>query len=1366
MRRPFRPRFEQLEDRSVPATHVWSGAVNANWSTAGNWSSGGVPTSNEAGGTIVEIPIDDLTINQNIPNLTIAELRFTNPGSSTLTLVEPLTINTNAAPNNIVSNGGTNHITGGSIPLTSAFPQMYVDVAAGTLTIDSTISGAYGVNKYGAGVLLFNGANTYTGTTTIFDGTLAVDGNQNQNRLVANAQVVVNNGGTFEVRGNNALPIHANAVDVAVNSGGTLRVVSGGSAALGAGGESHAHLRNITLDSGAVRLAYSGTGTAFDTANFTLKGTLSVTASSQISFDGSANASTGGVQLNGSHTISVAAGAFLTVAAELQDEVGIAGAVEKVGTGTLVLNAANTYTGLTSVTSGTLQVIGTGAFNRLVPNAQVAVSTGAVFEVASENPLPSNANAIDVVLDGGTYRLTGAANNGGHVRNIGFTNGGRVETSGTVGSFHGYNLFLSGNVLVNGSSATPATIDLQDGLGVSGGRTFDVADITGSPASDLLVTRGGIINESAGAVTKTGTGTMVLAANSNYTGTTTISAGTLQIGTGGTTGTLGTGAVVNTGTLTFNRSDSFPVSNNITGVGGNLVLAGGTMTLTGSTPNTYTGTTTITNGTLVLNTTMADAAISGTIVVGDNTGAAGSAVLRLAVSQQVPFPATITVNADGRLEQNGSENFAAMVLGSATGGGTVTIGPANSLGIVSGTVTTVASPTGSTIGGTTGSFFPGGAVLTVANGSALNDLTITSFLQGSGGLTKAGAGRLTITNDSTFGFTGTIVMQSGDLVVNGQLPSNPVTMTGGFVGGNGVVGPITATGGVVVPGLLTAPATFASGSLSLSNGAAFLPLVTAAAADRLNVTGTVTLTGAVFDVQTSGSPVTNGTVYTLISNDGTDAVVGTFNGLPEGATVTVGTQTFRISYQGGDGNDVTLTAPPAATTTTTTLASSQNPSVVGQSVTFTATVTAASGTPTGTVTFFAGGVSLGTVALDANGRASFSGPFNAAGTYSPFAIYNGSAGTFLASTSSPLTQVVRASSLSGLLLISGPINGMGVQYARNPASNTFDQPQPVLLGVANVEQHVAMGDVNGDGVLDRVSGTGFGVPATVLVFTGTNGEFLAQLNPFGEYFGGVFVTTGDLNGDGRAEIVVTPDAASAFAGPVDTQLPVVVYDGATFAELARFDGLASLDGASGQAPGTRLGGRAAVADVNGDGVPDLMVSAGTGGGPRITIWNGTGFAGAAGGKPTTNPLKNLFVFEETQRGGAFAAAGDIDGDGFAELIAGGGPGGGPRVRVVNGNKLFTLQDVPSNLDDPTNLSNGLVMNNFFGGSDQSRGGVRVTVKDVDGDARADIVTGSGAGDASAVNVYLASALVASSSPSAYQTFDPFGETLPGGVWVG
>ena len=208
--------------------------------------------------------------------------------------------------------------------------------------------------------------------------------------------------------------------------------------------------------------------------------------------------------------LSVTGGA-LTIASPIT---GTSQNVQKGGTGTLIFNAANTYTGGTTVAAGTLKIIGAGTNNRLPNNAQVSVASGAVFDVANVNPLPQGANAIDVTLNGGTFQMTGANNSGDHVRNITFNNGGTVKTSGTVDSFHGYNLFLNGNVTVTGTGATPATIDLANGLGISGDHTFNVADITGTGAADLLIQTGEIINESAGAITKSGPGTMTITANS------------------------------------------------------------------------------------------------------------------------------------------------------------------------------------------------------------------------------------------------------------------------------------------------------------------------------------------------------------------------------------------------------------------------------------------------------------------------------------------------------------------------------------------------------------------------------------------------------------------------------------------------------------------------------------------------------------------------------------------------------------------------------------------------------------------------------------------------------------------------------------
>ena len=76
--------------------------------------------------------------------------------------------------------------------------------------------------------------------------------------------------------------------------------------------------------------------------------------------------------------------------------------------------------------------------------------------------------------------------------------------------------------------------------------------------------------------------------------------------------------------------------------------------------------------------------------------------------------------------------------------------------------------------------------------------------------------------------------------------------------------------------------------------------------DQINVTGKVNLAGATLDVNLTFPPAI-GSVFTLIQNDGTDAVVGTFAGLQDGGTLVLNAMTFQISYVGGTGNDVVLT---------------------------------------------------------------------------------------------------------------------------------------------------------------------------------------------------------------------------------------------------------------------------------------------------------------------------------------------------------------------------------------------------------------------------------------------------------------------------
>ena len=290
-------------------------------------------------------------------------------------------------------------------------------------------------------------------------------------------------------------------------------------------------------------------------------------------------------------------------------------------------------------------------------------------------------------------------------------------------------------------------------------------------------------------------------------------------------------------------------------------------------------------------------------------------------------------------------------------------------------------------------------------------------------------------------------------------------------------------------------------------------------------------------------------------------------------------------------------------------------------------------------------------------------------------------------------------------------------------------PFPGFIG----EVRTAAADFNGDGVADLVVGIGPGSPTHVRVFDGVTQSELFNVDPFEASFtGGVFVAAGDITGDGIADLVITPDEGG---GP-----RVRIFSGAGFGLIADFFGIDD--------PTFRGGARAAVGDINGDGVADLIVAAGFGGGPRV--------AGFDGKSLNQGEKKKLFgdflAFEEGLRNGIFVAAGDLDGDGKAELIAGGGPGGGPRVSSFAGSSLVS-GSTPERVVD------------FFAGDPNNRGGVRVAVKNLDNDANADLVVGAGPGAAARVTTYAGKTLGANLTPPELFALDG----LPGfsnGVFVG
>ena len=312
------------------------------------------------------------------------------------------------------------------------------------------------------------------------------------------------------------------------------------------------------------------------------------------------------------------------------------------------------------------------------------------------------------------------------------------------------------------------------------------------------------------------------------------------------------------------------------------------------------------------------------------------------------------------------------------------------------------------------------------------------------------------------------------------------------------------------------------------------------------------------------------------------------------------------------------------------------------------------------------------------------------------------------------------------------IGGNGVVTVRNADGSTAFNVTP-FSPTPSGGVRVATADVNGDGTPDLIAGAGPGGLPQVKVFDGKTQALIRTIDAFESAFtGGVFVAAGDINGDGFADIVITPDEGG---GP-----RVRVFSGKDGSQIADFFGIDD--------PNFRGGARAALSDVNNDGRVDLLIAAGFGGGPRLAVFDGKSVG--SGGTPV-KLFNDFFVFEQTLRNGVFITGGDLNGDGFSEVIAGGGPGGGPRVFALSGKDLLTGTQTQ--------------MANFFAGDANSRGGIRIAVKDLDGDNRADILAAAGTGTASRVTAYAGKSIPTDGTPSELNGFDP-ASGFTGGIFVG
>ncbi len=252
--------------------------------------------------------------------------------------------------------------------------------------------------------------------------------------------------------------------------------------------------------------------------------------------------------------------------------------------------------------------------------------------------------------------------------------------------------------------------------------------------------------------------------------------------------------------------------------------------------------------------------------------------------------------------------------------------------------------------------------------------------------------------------------------------------------------------------------------------------------------------------------------------------------------------------------------------------------------------------------------------------------------------------------------------------------------------------------------NVAVGDIDGDSVLEIITGTGSGGAPHVRVFDGTTGNERFGFFPYESSFrGGVFVAAADVTGDGRAEIIT---GTGVGGGP-----RVQVIDAATRTAIADYFAYES---------SFRGGVLVGAGDVNGDGRADVVTGTGVGGGPRVQVFDGL----------TQSVLSNFYAYENSFRGGVVVSTGDLDGDGKDEVLTGTGPGGGPAVTAFTGTSSQSRV-------------------RFLAFDSGLRDGISVAGADLNGDGMAEFICAGSPADSPTI------VIVSSDGMTTLFTFSPF-----------
>ncbi|WP_156255167.1 autotransporter-associated beta strand repeat-containing protein [Sandarakinorhabdus oryzae] len=697
-------------------------------------------------------------------------------GTGTLTMADATTL---AA--------GADGLTVGNAVVTNGVGT--IDTAANVFTLSGVISGAGSLAKIGSGNLILTGANSYAGGTALDAGTITVGSSTAlgtgtltmadattlaagaNNLVLANAVTMLGSGNVDTV----AFTLTLNGV---IDGAGPLNKAGSGTLVLG-GANSYANGTN--LDEGTITVTNDS---ALGTGGLVMAdGTTLLAGAAGLAL---ANP----ITINGTSTIGSQAFIFT-----LDGVIDGSGTLAKTGTGTLVLNGVNSYAGGTTLSAGTIRV----GNNSALSTGALAMAAGTTLQAGAAGLSLTNAIGLNglgtVDVAGQTLTLGGVISGTGPLSVI---DSAAVPAAALV--LTGINTYTGGTVITGTTVEVSQDANLGNaagGITMAAGTLRTTASFT-TARNVVLGTGGGSIDTGANTLTSTGIisgtsltklggGTLVLNGANSYAGGTTLTAGTIQVGTNTA---LGTGA---------------------------LAMAGGTTLVAGA-------------NNLALANAISTAGI-GTIDIGANN---------FTLNGAISGAGSITKLGGGNLVLNGASSYSG---GTTQTAGTITVGSSTALGTGALTMADGTTLSAGTSGLSLANAISLQGASTFNSGAAPSVFSLAGVISGPGSVTKIGTGVLTLSGASTY--AGATLVSAGTLNMLGSVASAVTVNSGATISGTGTVASLNVqAGGNVAPG---AAGTSNVGTLTVSGAATLNGTLTVniagASSDRVTAGGALTLGG-------------------------------------------------------------------------------------------------------------------------------------------------------------------------------------------------------------------------------------------------------------------------------------------------------------------------------------------------------------------------------------------------------------------------------------------------------------------------------------------------------------------------------------------